>query len=100
MTSINYRVGNILLVVGVGYLLPLAPCAFAASPASDCKNIASVEIPGTTIVTAELVEAGTFKTPSGFTGKGTRASFQPAGGLAGGAYHCSLATTCAWAGSV
>lgn len=59
------RVENILLLVGVGYLLVFAPGAFAASPALDCKNLASMKLPQTTIVSAELVEAGTFKTPGG-----------------------------------
>lgn len=65
MSSIKYRMGSMLLVVGAGYLLAFAPCAFAASPALDCKHLASMKLPQTTIVSAELVEAGTFKTPSG-----------------------------------
>ena len=43
----------------------LAPCAFPASPALECKDLASLKVPRTTIVSAELVEAGTFKPPSG-----------------------------------
>ncbi len=65
MTSTNNGVRYIPLVIGVGCLLLSAPGAFAASPASDCKNLASVKVPRTTIVSAELVEAGTFKPPSG-----------------------------------
>src|SRR6202034_1911625 len=56
---------RIQLIVGAGYLLCLAPCAFAASPALECKDLASAKIPRTTIVSAELVEAGTFKPPGG-----------------------------------
>jgi hypothetical protein len=41
-------------------------CAWLpASPAHDCKDLASAKISRTTIVSAELVEAGTFKPPSG-----------------------------------
>lgn len=65
MASSRYRLGNMRLVAGAGYLLAFAPCTFAASPAQDCKNLASMKLPQTTIVTAELVEAGTFKTPGG-----------------------------------
>lgn len=46
-------------------LLAFAPSAFAASPTPDCKALASIKIPQTTIVSAELVAAGTFKTPGG-----------------------------------
>jgi feruloyl esterase len=53
------------LIVGVGYLLCLAPCALSASPALECKNLASLKIPLTTLVSAELVEAGAFKPSSG-----------------------------------
>src|SRR5690348_13599339 len=65
MTSIKYRMGNMLLLVGVGYLMAFAPDTFAASPAPDCKHLAGMKIPQTTIVSAELVEAGAFKTPDG-----------------------------------
>jgi feruloyl esterase len=56
---------RIRLIVGAGYLLCLAPCVFPASPALNCKDLASVKISRTTIVSAELVEAGTFEPPSG-----------------------------------
>jgi hypothetical protein len=65
LTLTTLHVDNILLVIGVGYLLAFAPCTFATSPAADCKNLASMTSPQTTIVSAELVEAGTFKTPGG-----------------------------------
>lgn len=65
MTSIKRPVGNILLIAGIGYLLVFAPPTFAASPAPDCKNLASMKLPQTTIVSVELVEAGTFKVPGG-----------------------------------
>jgi hypothetical protein len=60
MTSLKYHEGRIRLIVAVAYLLCLAPCAFAASPALQCKKLASVKLPRTTIVSADLVEAGTF----------------------------------------
>lgn len=56
---------NMLLRLMPISLLALAPSVFAASPASDCKNLASMKLPQTTIVTAALVAAGAFKTPSG-----------------------------------
>ena len=65
MTSINDRKGNLPLLVGIGYLLAFAPNTFAAPPASDCKSLAGMQLPQTTIVSAELVAAGTFKTPGG-----------------------------------
>jgi feruloyl esterase len=65
MTSLKHHEARIPLVVGVGYLLCLAPCAFPASPALECKDLASLKVPRTTIVSAELVEAGTFKPPGG-----------------------------------
>ena len=46
-------------------LLVFAPLSFAASPAMDCKNLAGMKLPQTTIVSAELVEAGAFKAPGG-----------------------------------
>ena len=65
LTLATLRVENILLVIGAWYLLAFAPCSFATSPKLDCKSLASMTIPQTTIVSAELVGAGTFKTPSG-----------------------------------
>jgi Tannase and feruloyl esterase len=56
---------RIRLIVGAGYLLCLAPCVFPASPALSCKDLASAKISRTSIVSAELVDAGTFKPPSG-----------------------------------
>jgi hypothetical protein len=65
MSSIKHLGGRIALIVGMGYLLCLTPCAFPASPALECKDLASVKVPRTSIVSAELVETGTFKPPGG-----------------------------------
>ncbi|HEV2333220.1 MAG TPA: tannase/feruloyl esterase family alpha/beta hydrolase [Gammaproteobacteria bacterium] len=65
MASIKHLVGDVLALAGVGYLLVFAPCSFAAAPAPDCKSLASMKIPQTTIAGAELVAAGTFKAPGG-----------------------------------
>ncbi len=53
------------LVVGIGCWVVQVPGAFAASPMQDCKQLASIKIPATTIVSAEAVEAGAFKPPEG-----------------------------------
>ena len=65
MTPIRHPVRDNLLFIGVVHLLAFAPCTFAAAPTLDCKALASMKLPQTTIVGAALVEAGTFKTPSG-----------------------------------
>src|SRR5690348_15006315 len=65
MASIKHRARSILLVFGLVYLSAFAPFTFAATPAPDCKNLASLKLPQTTIVSAELVAAGAFKTPGG-----------------------------------
>ena len=65
MASIKYHAGTLLRVIGIGYLLAFAPCSFAATRALDCKSLASMKLPQTTIVSAELVAAGSFKTPGG-----------------------------------
>jgi hypothetical protein len=65
MTSMKNHDGRIRLIVGVGCLLCWAPSAFPASPALECKDLASVKISRTTIVSSGLVEAGAFKPPSG-----------------------------------
>jgi hypothetical protein len=65
MRSTNHGWKIALSVLGVGLVLLSPSRVSAASPKADCKDLASLEIPGTTIVSAEFVEAGTFKPPSG-----------------------------------
>src|SRR6185312_16778842 len=58
------QMNTLLRLVSI-FLVVFAPSAFAAASASDCRNLASMKLPQTTIVSAALVEAGTFKPPGG-----------------------------------
>jgi len=65
MTSTHSGVRLCLLMAGAGLLFAPIPRALGAAPLDGCGQLAKLEIPGTTIVGAQSIEAGTFKPPKG-----------------------------------
>jgi hypothetical protein len=65
MTPISHGVRLSVLIVGVGCILAPLPRAFGAPPSQECGQLVSLQIPATTIVSAQPIEAGTFKLPQG-----------------------------------
>src|SRR6266513_5505630 len=65
MTLTIHGVRHSVLLVGMGCILAPLPRAFGASSSQDCGQLASLQIPATTIVNAQSIGAGTFKPPQG-----------------------------------
>jgi feruloyl esterase len=56
---------RVLVVIAAGLFSALTPNLLAAAPSEDCARLAQLQVPKVTIVSAELVGAGTFNPPTG-----------------------------------